>query len=218
MTSGVPKFKSSGSCAVMPDPSLELSPNGGPRGTSRRYAVHFRRPGPRTPPSASAWPKRLTCSATMLAVRPLSRFPELKPTVARWLLAEWPHWYGEGGPGNLASDVEAFARSEACLPVGFVVFLSEEPVGFGALKQESIPGHEHLSPWAASGFVLPHCRRKGIGVQLLQAIVVHAQAQGVPCVYCGTSTAASLLQRAGWHLLEHTSHAGKPLSIFRSGA
>ena len=154
----------------------------------------------------------------MLAVQPLSRAPELKPTVAGWLLAEWPHWYGEGGPGNLASDVEAFARSEASLPVGFVAFLREEPVGFGALKQESIPGHKHLPPWAACGFVLPNFRRKGIGLQVLQAMVVHAKAQGVQCVCCGTSTAASLLQRAGWHLLEHTSHAGKPLSIFRSGA
>ena len=33
-----------------PNPSLKLSPNGGPRGPGWRYAVHFRQPGPRVPP------------------------------------------------------------------------------------------------------------------------------------------------------------------------
>ena len=41
--------------AALPDPSLRLSPNGGPRGPARRYAVHFRQPGPRVSPSVPAW-------------------------------------------------------------------------------------------------------------------------------------------------------------------
>jgi hypothetical protein len=40
--------------AALPNPSLKLSPNGGPRGPGRRYAVHFRQPGPRVPPSVPA--------------------------------------------------------------------------------------------------------------------------------------------------------------------
>ena len=39
---------------ALPNPSLKLSPNGGPRGPGRRYAVHFRQPGPRVPPSVPA--------------------------------------------------------------------------------------------------------------------------------------------------------------------
>ena len=41
-------------CQALPNPSLKLSPNGGPRGPGRRYAVHFRQPGPRVPPSVPA--------------------------------------------------------------------------------------------------------------------------------------------------------------------
>ena len=37
--------------AVLPNPSLKLSPNGEPPGPGRRYAVHFRQPGPGVPPS-----------------------------------------------------------------------------------------------------------------------------------------------------------------------
>ena len=32
--------------AVLPNPSLEARPNGRPPGPGRRYAVHFRQPGP----------------------------------------------------------------------------------------------------------------------------------------------------------------------------
>jgi len=37
-------------------------------------------------------------------------------------------------------------------------------------------------------------------------------------VYCGTSSAESLLLRAGWAAIEVTQHAGKPLTVFRSAA
>jgi len=36
--------------AALPNPSLKLSPNGGPRGPGRRHVVHSRRPSPRVPP------------------------------------------------------------------------------------------------------------------------------------------------------------------------
>ena len=42
------------SANAQPNPSLKLSPNGGPRGPGRRYAVHFRQPGPRVPPLVPA--------------------------------------------------------------------------------------------------------------------------------------------------------------------
>lgn len=152
----------------------------------------------------------------MLSAQPLSKLPSLKPLVSSWLLSEWPGWYGQGGAGDLGSDVNAFAASEIRLPVGFVVFLGEEPVGFGSLKQESIKTHTHLAPWAASGYVIPACRGRGLGAFLLQVITAHAGTLGYKHVYCGTSTASNLLLRAGWHEFEQVIHDGKPLSIFRS--
>ena len=41
-------------CALMPNPSLEARPNGMPPGPGRRYAIHFRQPGPGVPPSVPA--------------------------------------------------------------------------------------------------------------------------------------------------------------------
>jgi len=39
---------------VLPNPSFKPSPNGVPRGPGRRYAVHFRHPGPRVTPLVPA--------------------------------------------------------------------------------------------------------------------------------------------------------------------
>ena len=154
----------------------------------------------------------------MLSIRPLSQELALKPLVGSWLLSEWPVWYGGGGEGSLEGDLDSFAASELQLPVGLVSFLGEAPVGFGSLKQESIKSHSHLFPWAASGYVLPVHRGQGVGAFLLRSLVAHAKSLGYPHVYCGTSTATSLLVRAGWHTVEQLQHAGKPLTIFRSGA
>ena len=153
-----------------------------------------------------------------LIVEPLARHRSLLPVLNGWFVSEWPAWYGAGGQGNIGQDLNAFSASEVSLPVGFVAFSDGTPVGAGALKAESIPTHNHLSPWAAAGFVLPECRGRGIGAALLAALVAHARSLGYNHVFCGTSTAESLLQRSGWSAVEVTQHAGKPLTVFRSAA
>jgi len=151
-------------------------------------------------------------------VEPLARHRDLLPLVERWFVAEWPNWYGPAGQGNATADLEAFAASEHRLPIGMVVFEGGVPVGAGALKMESIPTHQHLSPWAGAGFVLPQRRGKGIGSALLASLVTKAHELGHECVYCGTSTAVSLLVRAGWSVVAVTQLEGKDLTIFRSAA
>ncbi len=153
-----------------------------------------------------------------LIVEPLAQHRHLLPLLAEWFVSEWLGWYGPGGEGNVTQDLQEFAASEATLPVGFVGLLSGKPVGAGALKTESIPSHKHLAPWAAAGYVLPNQRGQGIGAALLRSMLVHARSLGHVHVYCGTSTAESLLLRSGWVAIEVTQHAGKPLTIFRSAA
>jgi GNAT superfamily N-acetyltransferase len=144
--------------------------------------------------------------------------PDLAPVVASWMGNEWPDWYGSNGQGNLEEDINAFGASPTSLPIGIVAVSETRPVGFAALKANSIQSHSHLSPWAAAGFVLPGLRGQGIGSQLLQQLVSLASSLGHANVYCGTSTAAHLLERSGWQLQESVLHAGKPLGIYRSGA
>lgn len=149
-----------------------------------------------------------------LSIEPLAAHPEVLPALQQWFEAEWPSHYGVGGPGNAQLDLQAFAN-RGSLPVGVVAFREGKACGVAALKAESIRTHRHLSPWAAAGLVQQSERGQGIGARLLVALEQEARDLGFPQIYCGTSTAESLLRRGGWQLIEHIVHEGRSLGVYR---
>ena len=148
-----------------------------------------------------------------LRIEPLALNRQLLPLLQSWFEAEWPAWYGPGGQGDAGSDLAGFAN-RGSLPTAVVAFRAGQLCAVAALKAESIPSHRHLSPWAAAGYVQPSLRGQGIGAQLLAALEHEAARLGFGRIYCGTSSAQSLLQRCGWQLLEQSTHDGKELGIF----
>lgn len=148
-----------------------------------------------------------------LRIEPLALHGQALPLLQAWFEAEWPAWYGPGGSGEAASDLASFAN-RGSLPTGVVAFRDGQLCAVAALKAESIPSHRHLSPWATAGYVDPSMRGQGIGARLLAALEHEAARLGFGRIYCGTSSAQSLLQRRGWQLLERTTHDGKELGIY----
>jgi GNAT superfamily N-acetyltransferase len=149
---------------------------------------------------------------TQFTVELLALHPEALPTLVSWYEAEWPLWYGSGR-GDAKRDLQAFSN-QGSLPIGVVARRDGIVCGAAALKTESIASHKHLSPWAAAGFVHPALRGQGIGLQLLYALEVQAQVLNFRRIYCGTSNAGTLLQRANWRHMERITHEGKALSIY----
>ena len=144
----------------------------------------------------------------------LATHPETLPQLKDWFETEWPEYYGADGPGDAQYDLQSFAHRDR-LPIGVVAFRDGVPCGVAALKADSIASHSHLSPWAAAGLVKPSERGKGIGAQLIEALETEARNLGFPWIYCGTSTASSLLERCGWELMENIIHEGHELAIYR---
>ncbi len=152
-----------------------------------------------------------------MIVEPLRNHVEFISEFARYFEQEWPGWYGPTGQGNAIQDLTAFANPEGALPVGVIAFAeSGQPCGVAALKATGIAEFNHLSPWAAAGYVIPELRGQGIGAALLAALLAQAKRLGYNSVFCATSTAASLLQRQGWQLLQTGVHDGDPIFLFRS--
>ena len=149
-----------------------------------------------------------------IKIEQLALHPEVLPTLRHWFETEWPEYYGAGGPGDAQDDLKSFAN-RGRLPIGVVAFRDGELCGVAALKADSIGSHSHLSPWAAAGLVKPSERGKGIGAQLMDALEDQARSLGLPWIYCGTSTANSLLERCGWELMETIIHEGHELGIYR---
>lgn len=147
-----------------------------------------------------------------IIVEPLALHPQALPALASWYEAEWPAWY-RSGRGDARRDLQAYSN-QGSLPVGVVALKRGIVCGVAALKAESIASHQHLSPWAAAGFVAPALRGQGIGRLLLQALEEQARALGFSRIYCATSTSAALLHRARWQLVEQIIHEGEALSIY----
>ncbi|MDG9670808.1 GNAT family N-acetyltransferase [Hahella sp. CR1] len=148
-----------------------------------------------------------------LVVKYLADAPEAVPALAASFETEWPDWYGPKGPGDAEADLRQFCSRDA-LPVGMVAFLDGELVGVAALKAQSITTHPHLGPWAAAGWVKPELRRRGLGAALLTALEDAALALGYDKLYCGTATAASLMRRGGWRLLEELDYHGEKVGLY----
>jgi GNAT superfamily N-acetyltransferase len=145
-------------------------------------------------------------------IEPLADHPQALPELAALFEAEWPQWY-RSGRANAMQDLQAYAN-QGSLPVGFVALHDGAVCGAAVLKAESIPSHAHLSPWAGAGVVKAALRGQGIGLQLLRALEVQAKALRFTHIYCGTSTAGTLLERAGWHVLDRITYEGKALVVY----
>ena len=139
--------------------------------------------------------------------------PDLIAPLAAAYEAEWPEWYGRGGPGDAEADLNERARRSG-LPLGIVVVEQGEPVAALAITGPTIPGYEQLSPWLGGGWTHPDRRRQGIGALMIRAAVEQAREMGFKRLYVATSTAVSLMEREGWRLLEVAEHEGQPLSVF----
>jgi hypothetical protein len=152
--------------------------------------------------------------AGLVTLEPLASHPDVLPVLEQWFEAEWPTYYGPGGRGSAKVDLRSYANVGS-LPVGVVAFCDGVICGVMALKAESITSHTHLSPWAAAGLVTVTERGHGVGASLLESVEREARVLGYPYIYCGTSTAESLLRRGGWQLMERINHEGEDLGIYR---
>lgn len=150
---------------------------------------------------------------TELSIELLAHHPEALDELRSWFETEWPRWYGPGGEGSAANDLQACSQAGS-LPVGVVALQAGRVCGVAALKKDSIAGYEHLTPWAATGLVHPAMRGHGIGRLLLAELEQQARELGFANIYCGTGTSHSLMQRSGWQLMENIVQEGEALGIY----
>lgn len=144
----------------------------------------------------------------------LADHPQMLPVLEEWFKSEWPDWYGPQGPGDAHSDLLSYATRDS-LPVGVLGFVGDEPVGLVVLKATSLSGRPDLAPWASAGLVHAAYRRRGFGAKLLSALEEVALDLGYDTIYCGTASAALLLERAGWDYVDHSEAEGQHVAVYK---
>jgi predicted N-acetyltransferase YhbS len=130
-------------------------------------------------------------------------------------------FYSDGFAHPDDQTVEAVATrlregaQRAALPLALVALDESRVQGTATLRWDSISSRPALGPWLAALYVMPGCRGRGLGGQLVRAIEDVARRLGFGTLYAGTHTAESLLCRLEWIEVERLDYGGERLSIFR---
>ena len=118
-------------------------------------------------------------------------------------LAVWHHrqWGELMAPWSL---VDARTELTECVVAnGFPATLvaydeSRQLAGSVSLVATDAPEFPEFSPWLASLYVAPLFRGRGLGTQLVDALVAHAQQLGFERLYLFTPGSPQIYRRSGW--------------------
>ena len=150
-----------------------------------------------------------------MRIVPLIEAPSARPVLARWFVAEWPSWYGPGGPGDAQADLAAAARCHDALPIGLVALDPAGGVlGTATLKADGAGSETGVGPWLGALLVGEAYRRKGVATALVGAAEGHARRLGFAELYAAVIPARTLLRRAGWEYAGSAGSFGRPLAIY----
>ena len=148
-----------------------------------------------------------------MKVRHLAEHPDVIPTLAVWVYAQWGHWMSpDTTPATLC---RAFERGTVPgqIPETFVAMEDGVPVGTSSLVAHDMAARMDLSPWLAAVYVAPEFRNRGVGSALVRAVMDEALALGVEELYLFTPDKMSFYSRLGWKVLEHREHHGTDVTV-----
>jgi len=117
----------------------------------------------------------------MLKIYPLSEKKSLYPILAYW---SFNNWYLHRNISFKLVLHEYKRRAEPdSLPCSFIAFWGELPVGMVSLKATDMIKRQELSPWLSALYVSPDYRERGIGTELIRAVLNLCSYKGFPRVF-----------------------------------
>jgi predicted N-acetyltransferase YhbS len=99
------------------------------------------------------------------------------------------HEFWRDVPGASVQAMEARlaqANSADAIPLCLIALSGDEPVGVVNLVDNDDDHHREWHPWLAGLVVEPAWRGRGVGTELVQALLRHARRLGCSRVYLGT--------------------------------
>ena len=150
----------------------------------------------------------------MIEIAFLADYPEAIPTLGQWFLTQWPEYYSERTPADIAQDFDAEANRSG-LPVRLVAFADGELAGAITLREQATWTLPEYYPGLGGLFVVERYRGRGVGTELVKAGMKVAQEQGYEKVYATTVTARGILERLGWKLVQAVLQGDEQLALYR---
>jgi GNAT superfamily N-acetyltransferase len=143
----------------------------------------------------------------------LADHPETIPTLAGWFRAQWPVYYAERTPEEIAQDFYEEANRDG-LPVRLVAFAGGELAGTITLRDQATWTLPEYCPGLGGLLVVGPFRGRGIGTALVSAGMNAARKQGYKKVFATTVNARGILKRLGWEFVQEVAHGDERLLLF----
>ncbi|MEO8633986.1 MAG: GNAT family N-acetyltransferase [Gemmatimonadales bacterium] len=134
-------------------------------------------------------------------VIPLLQRPELIPSVARWIYAEWSYEFAAVSPDAWMIGFAAELQHQG-VPTTLIALDGDELVGTASLDPSDLPSRSALGPWLSSLYVTPPSRNRGVAGLLLRGVEAEAKLQGWPELYLQTANRAEFFAHRGWRWIE----------------
>jgi N-acetylglutamate synthase-like GNAT family acetyltransferase len=95
----------------------------------------------------------------------------------------------------------------------FVALIAGQVVGTASLVTYDMSTRRDLSPWLAAVYIKSDCRRKGLGSQLVQAVMDEAAQLELERFYLFTPNQVPFYARLGWQVLEETEYRSEQITV-----
>lgn len=151
--------------------------------------------------------------AHMIEIAFLADHPETIPFLIRWFRAQWPDYFANRTPADIAQDFHAEANRSG-IPVRLLAFVDGDLAGTITLRDRAIQSLPDYRPGLGGLFVPEKHRRRGIGTALVRAGMDVAQREGYERVYATTVAARGILERLGWQLVRTVAHEDELLLLY----
>ncbi|MCL1865356.1 MAG: GNAT family N-acetyltransferase [Spirochaetes bacterium] len=117
----------------------------------------------------------------MLKIYPLHEKKSLYPILAYW---SYLNWFINRDLSFRLVMYEYKKRAESNeLPCSFVALCNEFPVGMVSLRTVDLQSREDLTPWLSALYVLPDYRNRGIGSELINAVLDLSREKGFKKIF-----------------------------------
>src|SRR5689334_1705167 len=130
----------------------------------------------------------------MITIALLADYPEVIATLTHWFQAQWPVYYAERTPADIAQDFIVEAQRSG-LPVRLVAVVDGELAGTVTLRDRAMRTLPEYSPGLGGLLVGQRHRGRGIGAELVRAGMNLARVQGYERVFATTVAARGILER-----------------------
>ena len=144
----------------------------------------------------------------------LRQAPQHIPTIARWHFDEW----GYLNPGKtLEYRIGRMQRylGDDAIPSMLLAVDGNEVLGTAALVESDMDSHPELTPWLASVYIRADQRGRGLGKQLVKALMDFASQQKIPQLYLFTPDQAPFYAKLGWRIVSEETYHDTPVTIMQ---